>query len=72
MISQIAAVIIFRYSLWAWLEFNEAQATVVAFGTITAFVLTGGFIQVLGRSVSSYSKSRDNFELAFKARRRNY
>ena len=66
MISQIAAVIIFRYSLWAWLEFNEAQATVVAFGTITAFVLTGGFIQVLGRSVSSY-KSSDNFELAFKA-----
>ena len=66
MISQIAAVIIFRYSLWAWLEFNEAQATVVAFGTITAFVLTGGFIQVLGRSVSSY-KSSDNYELAFKA-----
>ncbi len=66
MISQIAAVIVFRYSLWAWLEFNEAQATVVAFGTITAFVLTGGFIQVLGRSVSSY-KSSDNFYLAYES-----
>lgn len=66
MISQIAAVIVFRYSLWAWLEFNEAQATVVAFGTITAFVITGGFIQVLGRSVSSY-KSSDNFYLAYES-----
>lgn len=66
MISQIAAVIVFRYSLWAWLEFNEAQATVVAFGTITAFIITGGFIQVLGRSVSSY-KSSDNFYLAYES-----
>ncbi|WP_138429705.1 exopolysaccharide Pel transporter PelG [Fodinibius saliphilus] len=66
MLSQIAAVIIFRYSLWAWLEFNEAQATVVAFGTITAFVITGGFIQVMGRSVTTH-KSNNNFNLAFKA-----
>lgn len=66
MMSQIAAVLIFRYSLWAWLEFNEAQATVVAFGTITAFIITGGFVQVLGRSVSSYMSS-DNYFLAFEA-----
>ncbi|NGP87898.1 exopolysaccharide Pel transporter PelG [Fodinibius halophilus] len=66
MLSQIAAVIIFRYSLWAWLEFNEAQATVVAFGTITAFVITGGFIQVLGRSVTTH-KSNNNYLLAFEA-----
>lgn len=66
MISQVAAILIFRYSLWAWLEFNEAQATVVAFGTILAFVITGGFIQVLGRTVSSYTSS-DNYYLAFEA-----
>lgn len=66
MISQIAAVLIFRYSLWAWLEFNEAQATIVAFGTIVAFVVTGGFTQVLGRSVTKYM-SEDNYGLGFDA-----
>jgi hypothetical protein len=66
MISQIAAVLIFRYSLWAWLEFNEAQATMVAVGTIGAFVITGGFVQTLGRHVSKY-KGEENFRLAFKA-----
>ncbi|MDZ7693493.1 MAG: hypothetical protein U5K69_20640 [Balneolaceae bacterium] len=66
MISQVAAVLIFRYSLWAWLEFNEAQATMVAFGTIGAFVITGGFIQTLGRHVSKY-KGEENYQLAFLA-----
>lgn len=66
MISQIAAIIIFRYSLWAWLEFNEAQATVIAFGTIVAFIITGGFVQVLGRDISSYM-SNNNYYLAFEA-----
>src|SRR5690625_45581 len=66
LISQILALFIFRYSLWAWLEFNEAQATLVAFGTITAFVVTGGFIQVLGHSISSYI-STDNYFLAFES-----
>ncbi|MDX1637856.1 MAG: hypothetical protein R3281_07805 [Balneolaceae bacterium] len=68
MISQIAAVILFRYSLWAWLEFNEAQATMVAFGTIAAFIITGGFVQTLGRHVSKY-KGEENLQLAFKASR---
>ena len=66
MISQIIAVILFRYSLWAWLEFNEAQATIVAFGTILAFVVTGGFTQTLGRSVTKYM-SETNYLLAFDA-----
>lgn len=63
MISQIAAILIFRYSLWAWLEFNEAQATVIAFGTIAAFVVTGGFTQTMGRSVTKYI-SEQNYKLA--------
>jgi len=66
MISQIVAIIIFQYALWAWLYFNEAQASVIAFGTIAAFVLTGGFIQVLGRLVSKY-KGEENYYLAYKA-----
>lgn len=66
MLSQVAAVLVFRYSLWAWLEFNEAQATLVAFGTITAFIITGGFIQSLGRAVSGYVSS-ENYYLAYLA-----
>lgn len=65
MISQVAAVLIFRYSLWAWLEFNEAQATVVALGTIWAFIITGGFVQMLGRSVTKYIG--ENFLLVYES-----
>jgi hypothetical protein len=66
MLLQIAAILIFEYALWAWLRFNEAQATVIALGTIAAFVLTGGFIQVIGRLVSKY-KGEENYFLASKA-----
>lgn len=65
MLSQIAAIFIFRYSLWAWLDFNEAQATAVALGTIGAFVLTGGFIQIMGRSATQYIRE-ENYTLAKK------
>lgn len=63
MLFQIIAILVFEYALWAWLRFNEAQATVIAFGTIAAFVLTGGFIQVIGRLVSKY-KGEQNYYLA--------
>lgn len=61
LLSQIAALFIFRYSLWAWLDFNEAQATLVAFGTMAAFIVTGGFVQILGHSISSYVSSGNYF-----------
>ncbi|SMO61764.1 hypothetical protein [Fodinibius sediminis] len=64
LLSQIAALFIFRYSLWAWLDFNEAQATIIAFGTIVAFIITGGFIQVLGHVISGYTSS-NNYFLAY-------
>lgn len=66
MLIQIAAILIFEYALWAWLRFNEAQATVIAFGTILSFVVTGGFIQVIGRLVSKY-KGEENYYLAAEA-----
>lgn len=66
MMSQIVSILLYRYSLWAWLDFNEAQATVVAFGTITAFIITGGFIQVMGRSVTQYIRE-GYFSLALKS-----
>ncbi|MBO6586490.1 MAG: hypothetical protein JJ953_10325 [Gracilimonas sp.] len=66
MLSQIIAIIVFEYALWAWFDFNEAQATVVALGTMLSFILTGGFIQTLGRLVSKY-KGEGNYYLAAKA-----
>ncbi|MCA0445725.1 MAG: hypothetical protein LCH54_05815 [Bacteroidetes bacterium] len=63
---QILSVIFLTYSLWAWLRFNEAQATIVALGTITAFVVTGGFTQLMGRLASYYNGS-GNYLLAYKA-----
>lgn len=51
---QIGAVLALGYSLWAWLYFTEAQATVVALGTLLSFVVTGGFVQCIGREGHVY------------------
>lgn len=66
MLSQIAAILIFRFSLWAWLDFNEAQATIVAGGTILAFIVTGGFIQMMGKRVTQHVAAK-NYLLAGRA-----
>lgn len=66
MLSQIVSVLIFEYALWAWLGFNVAQATVIALGTISAFIVTGGFIQIMGRFISKYT-GEGNFYLAREA-----
>jgi hypothetical protein len=52
--SQIAFIVLTGYSLWAWINFTESQATIVAFGTILSFIVTGGFTQVMGREVTYY------------------
>ena len=54
MFGQIAAILLLRYSLWAWVDFTETQATVVALGTILSFLVTGGFIQSIGREGIRY------------------
>jgi len=66
MFSQIIVVLVFEYALWAWFDFNNVQATVVGFGTIAAFIVTGGFTQALGRMVNKYL-SEENYYLARKA-----
>lgn len=66
---QIAAVLFLGYSLWAWLYFTEAQATVVALGTLLSFVVTGGFVQSIGREGHLY-QSQDSPHLAYRACRR--
>lgn len=66
---QIAAVLLLGYSLWAWLYFTEAQATVVALGTLLSFIVTGGFVQSIGREGHLYL-AQDNPRLAYRACRR--
>ena len=46
---QIVAVLLLGYALWASLRLNEFQATAVAIGTILSFMVTGGFVQAMGR-----------------------
>jgi Putative exopolysaccharide Exporter (EPS-E) len=51
---QIAAIILFGFSLWAFVGFNELQATSVVLGVIIGLVTTGGFVQAIGKQVSFY------------------
>ena len=60
MTGQIISVLALRYSLWAFLEFSEERATVVAIGTIMSFVVTGGFVQAIGRKGMSYSEAKNH------------
>ncbi len=57
MTGQIISVLALRYSLWAFLEFTEERATVVAIGTVMSFIVTGGFVQAIGRKGMSYSEA---------------
>jgi hypothetical protein len=65
MLGQIIAILVLRYSLWAWIDFTEAQATIVALGTLLSFMVTGGFIQSIGREGVRYVGS-ENYHLAEK------
>lgn len=65
-IGQIVAVLTLGYSLWAWMYFTEAQATVVALGTLFSFIVTGGFTQCIGREGRRYLGA-DEGKLARKA-----
>ena len=46
---QIGSVLLLGFGLWSFLYFDERQATAVAIGTILSFVVTGGFVQAIGR-----------------------
>ncbi|MDZ7771262.1 MAG: hypothetical protein U5K31_00715 [Balneolaceae bacterium] len=66
--SQILSVVLVSYSLWAWLFFNEFQATMVALGTISAFLVTGGLSFYASREITSYLQ-RDTPGLAARTAR---
>ena len=56
---QIVAIILFGFSLWAFSEFNNLQSTAVVLGVIFGFVLSAGFVQVIGKQVSYYWYNED-------------
>ncbi len=49
MAAQTFAMMLFGYSLWAWVDAGPTQATAVALGTLASFVVTGGAAQAIGR-----------------------
>lgn len=56
---QILAIIFFGYSLWTFVGFNHVQSTAVVLGVIIGLVVTGGFVQVIGRQTSFYWNHED-------------
>ena len=58
---QIISIIIFGMSLWTFSEFNNLQATAVVSGVIIGFIVSGGFVQVIGKQVSFYWYNEDFF-----------
>lgn len=49
MAAQTFFMILFGYSLWAWIEFSTHEATAIALGTVASFIVTGGFTQAISR-----------------------
>lgn len=54
---QIFCVVYFGYAIWVNVGFNDLQSTAVVLAVIWALILTGGFIQVIGRVGSYYWSS---------------
>jgi hypothetical protein len=56
---QIAAIIVFGYSLWTHVHFNHLQSTAVVLGVMIGIITSGGFVQVVGRQASFYWNYHD-------------
>jgi hypothetical protein len=56
---QITAIILFGYSLWTYIGFNEIQSTAVVLGVMAGLIITGGFVQVIGRQATFYWNYED-------------
>ena len=53
-ILQIVSIIVFGYSLWTHVDFNPVQSTAVVLGVIIGIIVSGGFVQVIGRQASFF------------------
>ncbi len=55
---QTAAVVLLGYAMWSSLTFDRRLATTVAVATIVSFLVTGGFVQAIGRLSTYYLEQR--------------
>lgn len=62
---QFITIILFGYSLWTSVDFNTLQSTAVVLGVIVGMIVSGGFVQVIGRQASFYW-SYDDFGMTKK------
>ncbi len=60
MASQIFAMLLFGYSLWAWVDFSLREATAIGLGTVTSFLVTGGFTQAIARRGLFYLHQKED------------
>lgn len=56
---QIVATLIFGFALWSNIMMDEATATIMAFGTFLAMIVTGGPAQIIGRKGLYYLKMHE-------------
>jgi hypothetical protein len=66
---QVFAIILFGFSLWTYSNFNNLQSTAVVLGVILGFILSGGYVQVIGKQVSYYWYNEDYHMASFSTRR---
>ncbi len=59
---QVATIIIYGYSLWAYMGFNTIQSTAVVLGVILGIVLSGGYVQIMGRQASFYWNHKEYYK----------
>ena len=63
MVVQTLSVLVLGFALWSYLRFDLRAASVVSIGTIWSFVVTGGFVQAIGR-LGRYYLEQKAFVLA--------
>ena len=60
MASQMFAMLLFGYSLWAWVDFSLREATAIGLGTVMSFLVTGGFAQAIARRGLFYFHQKED------------
>lgn len=63
MLVQTFSVLLLAFVLYALLGYDEERASVVALATLSSLVVTGGFVQVIGR-LAVYYTEQGSFRLA--------
>jgi len=54
MIVQMISIMLLGFSLWAYIGFNTQISTFIAIGTFCSYIVTGGFVQGIGRKGLQY------------------